>query len=205
MFISKLSNSQKSRSKIIFAALILLLLFSAAIFSGCTTVDKAKVNHDITLKNVHKYWSPAMSSIPGIDITPVYSPSQSDSGSGNVSSDDSVSQYNAGDVTYHWNATGKSGEYVMLLSWDSGVTGKVEDLGNDTRTRPNETVWFSCRDYDPLVAPESYVIHITAESDGKILSERDVVILRKAMFYYLEDTYYGYNTRVVDTDKIARQ
>ncbi len=189
----------KMRSKSTIAALLLLIIFSAAIFSGCTTVDKAQVKHDITLKNEHKYWSPAMSSIIGLDITPEYLPLQT------VNTSDASNPYEADNLRYHWNATGKSGKYVMLYLWDSGVSGKYEEHGNDTYTKPNETVWFSCKDYDALDAPERYVIHLTLEENGNILSERDVGIIRKAMFYYLEDTYYGYNTRVVDTDKISQQ
>ena len=187
-------------------ALLLLAVFSAVMTAGCTTVDKLKVKSDITLNNEHTRWSPAMSSIPGLDITPVYSPMQSGNSVNLInSSADAAEQFNADEITYHWNATGDSARYVMLLSWDSGVTGKVESLGNDTVTKAGETVWFCCKDYDPLSAPESYVIHLTAESDGKTLSERDVVILRKAMFYYLEDTYYGYNTRVVDADNLKTE
>ena len=181
------------------AVLLLLIVFSAAIFSGCTTVDKAKVKYDITLKNGHKYWSPAMSSIIGLDITPEYLPLQT----GNSSADSYPGD--ADNLRYHWNATGEYGKYVMFHLWDGGTGGKYEELGNDTYTKPNETVWFSCQDYDTLAAPERYVIHLTLEDDDRIISERDVGIIRKAMFYYLEDTYYGYNTKVVDADKIPQQ
>ncbi|MBQ4415225.1 MAG: hypothetical protein II861_03925 [Methanomicrobium sp.] len=189
----------KMRSGRTVAVLLLLTVFSAAVLSGCTTVDKAQVKYDITLKNVHKYWSPAMSSIIGLDITPEYLPLRT----GGSSADSDIAD--AENLRYHWNATGEYGKYVMLHLWDGGSGGRYEELGNDTYTKPNETVWFSCQDYETLAAPERYVIHLTLEDDGRVISERDVGIIRKAMFYYLEDTYYGYNTRVVDTDKIAEQ
>ncbi|UUX92163.1 hypothetical protein [Methanoplanus endosymbiosus] len=98
---------------------VILLLLSA----GCTGRENAEEYVEkIEISSENTCWSPIMSSIVGIDITPHYSG-------------------DAGDIQYHWHAS----EGAFLL-WNK-PDYRVINLGNNTITG-EETLWWSYTERD---------------------------------------------------------
>jgi hypothetical protein len=156
---------KKSYAAIV-AAFTLLIISAAA--CGCTDRETNSVPENLTVVTKNTCWSPAMSSIIGIDITPEYD-----------------CDY---DCIFHWTATGDSSPKTELLLWGVETKGGITEKGNDTWTRQGITLWWTCREYEIEKMPEKFTLRIEAveSRNNTTLAETEVEITRKAMIYCVE-------------------
>ena len=150
---------------LLFAGLIMLLLFT-----GCMGKEETKNSEGkIEISSENPCWSPVMSSIIGIDITPHYT------------------GY-SGDVRYHCHASG--GRFLLWNEPDY----KVINFGKDAITRES-TLWWSYTDIEENFQNSNYsrnatyIITIEAVSadSGIILAKGDYFIEKENLTYCLKN------------------
>ncbi|MBN2734640.1 MAG: hypothetical protein JXQ82_07290 [Methanomicrobiaceae archaeon] len=158
----------KTSETAFFAALFILVIFLSV--SGCTEKTKNTEETNLTIISHNTCWSPAMSSIIGIDMTPEYK--------------------GYGDCIFHWTATGVSAPDVNLLLWGAETTGEITDEGNDTWTEPGTTLLWSYRNFEIETMPEKFTLNIEAvdRKTNETLAETEVKISRKTMVFCIEST-----------------
>ena len=149
-----------------FAALFILAMLIAV--SGCTDKTKNQEERNFTIISDNTCWSPAMSSIIGIDMTPEYT--------------------GDGDYVFHWTATGESGPKVQFNSWGSETNGRIIKKGNDTWTNPGETVWWYYGNFEPETMPEKFTLKVEAvdKKTNETTAETEVKITRKVMVFCID-------------------
>jgi hypothetical protein len=140
---------------------LMVCILATFLFTGC--VSTSAPQGTVTISSTITTYSPEMSSTVGLDLTPHYPASVSES------------------LQYHWRAA-----YGTFVTWNAPEF-RVIDLGNDAITG-NTTVYWTYPPVSPGEEPARVVVSVSVEDPrtGDVLARAEKILVRSDTGYRIK-------------------